>query len=155
MTEKKEKYITNQDKQNEQELPPPMTWTTADFEKRGRELRGINEDWAGISPVSPEMQALRTVAPKDWDKFLTSARNKDPLDETNKLMYHGINSGLFLYGSAWTSAIIMLWCMFLGVVQSSAIAWVIIAIMILVGLLNYPSKEARQLPDKNKDGKNG
>jgi len=69
-------------------------------------------------------------------------------------MYHGINSGIFLYGSAWTSAIVMLWVMFLGIVQSSVIAWVIIGLMIMVGLLNYPSREARKLPDKNKDIKN-
>jgi uncharacterized phage infection (PIP) family protein YhgE len=66
-------------------------------------------------------------------------------------MYHGINSGLFLYGSAWTSAIVMLWVMFLGIVQSSVIAWVIIGMMIIVGILNYPSREARKLPDNNKD----
>lgn len=77
---------------------------------------------------------------------------QDPFAESNKIMYHGINSGLFLYGSAWTSAIMMAWFMFLGYVPSGAIQWVLIGIMILIGILNYPVK-ASQNPKPKEDKK--
>ena len=124
-------------------LPPPMTSQTWYQSEISAEYKCIKN-----AKVIDEGDGYINLVDNSGNPFAIfknslSGSKKDPLNESNELMYHGINSGLFLYGSAWTSAIVMGWCMFLNIVPSGVIQWVLIGIMILIGILNYPVKSNR------------